>query len=161
MAGLMSSDVFGDQKIFSCHPFRIFLPLFIANLTVTLNSDDIYTLLQILNLTQALQDGKSPLQLVQMPVVTVERRKAAYGRSRIRNDSLEDTLTQKFSTRSPFFSWCWVRHCCDIYWAFAVACLSILGVCVLLYANERWEKNWQFWIWVPVELFRAVVQFRL
>ena len=28
---------------------------------------------QILNLTQALKDGKSPLQLVQMPVVIVER----------------------------------------------------------------------------------------
>jgi len=65
-------------------------------------------LLQILNLTQALHDGKSPLQLVQMPVVTVERRKAAYGRLRVRNDSTEDTLTQKFSTRSPFFSWCWL-----------------------------------------------------
>ena len=28
---------------------------------------------QILNLSQALKDGKSPLQLVQMPVVIVER----------------------------------------------------------------------------------------
>ena len=28
---------------------------------------------QILNLTQALKDAKSPLQLVQMPVVIVER----------------------------------------------------------------------------------------
>ena len=28
---------------------------------------------QILNLTQALKDAKSPLQLVQMPVVVVER----------------------------------------------------------------------------------------
>lgn len=28
---------------------------------------------QILNLTQALKDGKSPLQLVQMPAVVVER----------------------------------------------------------------------------------------
>lgn len=28
---------------------------------------------QILNLTQALKDGKSPLQLVQMPAVIVER----------------------------------------------------------------------------------------
>ncbi len=31
---------------------------------------------QILNLTQALKDGKSPLQLVQMPVVVVERYEA-------------------------------------------------------------------------------------
>ncbi|KAH9487882.1 Phosphatidylinositol 4-kinase type 2-beta [Bulinus truncatus] len=30
---------------------------------------------QILNLTQALKDGRSPVQLVQMPVVTVERNK--------------------------------------------------------------------------------------
>jgi hypothetical protein len=28
---------------------------------------------QILNLTQALKDGKSPVQLVQMPAVIVER----------------------------------------------------------------------------------------
>lgn len=28
---------------------------------------------QILNLTQALKDGKSPVQLVQMPAVVVER----------------------------------------------------------------------------------------
>ena len=28
---------------------------------------------QILNLTQALRDGKSPVQLVQMPAVIVER----------------------------------------------------------------------------------------
>ena len=62
--------------------------------------------LQILNLAQALRDSKSPLQLVQMPVVTVERRKKTYGRSRVRADS-DDTLTQRFSTRSPFFSWCW------------------------------------------------------
>jgi len=62
---------------------------------------------QILNLTQAMNDGKSPLQLVQMPVVTVERRKKTYGHSnrRSRADS-EDTMTQRFSTRSPFFSWC-------------------------------------------------------
>ncbi|XP_041369019.1 phosphatidylinositol 4-kinase type 2-beta-like isoform X2 [Gigantopelta aegis] len=57
---------------------------------------------QILNLTQALKDDKSPVQLVQMPVVTVERNKA--GQGRIRTDS--DTFTQTFAHRAPFFSWC-------------------------------------------------------
>ncbi|KAL5022304.1 hypothetical protein ScPMuIL_001459 [Solemya velum] len=58
---------------------------------------------QILNLTQALKDGKSPVQLVQMPVVTVERNKGgAIGR--VRTES--DTFTQSFSHRAPFFSWC-------------------------------------------------------
>ncbi|XP_063231558.1 phosphatidylinositol 4-kinase type 2-alpha isoform X2 [Bacillus rossius redtenbacheri] len=45
---------------------------------------------QILNLTQALKDGKSPVQLVQMPAVIVE----------------SDTFTQRFQNKSPFFSWC-------------------------------------------------------
>ena len=61
-------------------------------------------LVKILNLTQAMEDNKSPLQLVQMPVVTVETRKKSFGRTRSRNDS--DDLTQSFTTRSPFFSWC-------------------------------------------------------
>ncbi|KAK3095946.1 hypothetical protein FSP39_021139 [Pinctada imbricata] len=56
---------------------------------------------QILNLTQALKDGKSPLQLVQMPVVTVERNKSS---GRVRSDSA--TYTQSFQHRAPFFSWC-------------------------------------------------------
>ncbi|XP_048249471.1 phosphatidylinositol 4-kinase type 2-alpha-like isoform X1 [Haliotis cracherodii] len=57
---------------------------------------------QILNLTQALKDGKSPVQLVQMPVVTVERNRAGLARTRL--DS--DTFTQSFAHRAPFFSWC-------------------------------------------------------
>ncbi|BFZ01304.1 hypothetical protein BsWGS_04342 [Bradybaena similaris] len=57
---------------------------------------------QILNLTQALKDGKSPVQLVQMPVVTIERNKSAMGRTRA--DS--EVFTQSFSHRAPFFSWC-------------------------------------------------------
>ncbi|XP_076435140.1 phosphatidylinositol 4-kinase type 2-beta-like isoform X2 [Babylonia areolata] len=57
---------------------------------------------QILNLTQALKDGKSPVQLVQMPVVTVERSKMKFGRTRA--DS--DVFTQSFAHRAPFFSWC-------------------------------------------------------
>ena len=57
---------------------------------------------QILNLTQALKDDKSPVQLVQMPVVTVERNRSNSGRIRTESDS----YTQSFSHRTPFFSWC-------------------------------------------------------
>ncbi|ELU06765.1 hypothetical protein CAPTEDRAFT_152761 [Capitella teleta] len=60
---------------------------------------------QILNLTQALKDGKSPVQLVQMPVVVVERSHKTYGKGRQRTTS-SDTFTQKFAKRAPFFSWC-------------------------------------------------------
>eukprot|EP00095_Tigriopus_kingsejongensis_P011756 maker-scaffold241_size241811-snap-gene-0.15 protein:Tk11756 transcript:maker-scaffold241_size241811-snap-gene-0.15-mRNA-1 annotation:"phosphatidylinositol 4-kinase type 2-beta" len=60
---------------------------------------------QILNLTQALKDGRSPLQLVQMPVVIVERSRGHVGTTeRFRNFS--DTFTQRFQSKSPFFSWC-------------------------------------------------------
>lgn len=60
---------------------------------------------QILNLTQALKDAKSPLQLVQMPVVIVERSRGHVGtHERFRNFS--DTFTQRFQSKAPFFSWC-------------------------------------------------------
>ncbi|XP_015776911.1 PREDICTED: phosphatidylinositol 4-kinase type 2-beta-like [Acropora digitifera] len=58
---------------------------------------------QILNLTQALREKKSPLQLVQMPVVIVERRKIEDG-DRVRSQG--HAFTQSFQQRSPFFSWC-------------------------------------------------------
>ncbi|XP_070540575.1 phosphatidylinositol 4-kinase type 2-beta-like [Ptychodera flava] len=59
---------------------------------------------QILNLSQALRDGKSPVQLVQMPLVIVERssKEGAHGRIR----TLSDSFTQSFQNKSPFFSWC-------------------------------------------------------
>ncbi|TRY76462.1 hypothetical protein TCAL_09578 [Tigriopus californicus] len=60
---------------------------------------------QILNLTQALKDGKSPLQLVQMPVVIVERSRGHVGTTE-RFRSFSDTFTQRFQSKSPFFSWC-------------------------------------------------------
>ncbi|XP_074642686.1 phosphatidylinositol 4-kinase type 2-beta-like [Tubulanus polymorphus] len=60
---------------------------------------------QILNLTQALKDGKSPVQLVQMPVVTIERSRSVYGKGRKRTPSAE-TFTQSFAKKAPFFSWC-------------------------------------------------------
>jgi phosphatidylinositol 4-kinase type 2 len=60
---------------------------------------------QILNLTQALKDGRSPLQLVQMPVVIVERSRGHVGTTeRFRHFS--DTFTQRFQNKAPFFSWC-------------------------------------------------------
>ncbi|KAK3877493.1 hypothetical protein Pcinc_017819 [Petrolisthes cinctipes] len=60
---------------------------------------------QILNLTQALRDGKSPVQLVQMPAVIVERSKGRVGTT-ARFRSFSDTFTQSFQEKSPFFSWC-------------------------------------------------------
>ncbi|CAH0557962.1 unnamed protein product [Brassicogethes aeneus] len=54
---------------------------------------------QILNLTQALKDGKSPVQLVQMPAVVVEKSQGSHT-TRFFN------FTQRFQDKSPFFSWC-------------------------------------------------------
>lgn len=54
---------------------------------------------QILNLTQALKDGKSPVQLVQMPAVVVEK-------SQCQTTSRFFNFTQRFQDKSPFFSWC-------------------------------------------------------
>ncbi|XP_023245039.1 phosphatidylinositol 4-kinase type 2-alpha [Copidosoma floridanum] len=58
---------------------------------------------QILNLQQALKDSKSPVQLVQMPAVIVEKAK---GSGAPRLFSFSDTFTQRFQNKSPFFSWC-------------------------------------------------------
>ncbi|XP_051020753.1 phosphatidylinositol 4-kinase type 2-beta [Acomys russatus] len=58
---------------------------------------------QILNLTQALRDGKSPVQLVQMPCVIVECSKSG-GRGRVVH--LGSSFTQTVHCRKPFFS-CW------------------------------------------------------
>lgn len=60
---------------------------------------------QILNLCQALKDGKSPLQLVQMPSVFVERSRGHVGTTeKFRN--FGNTFTQRFQKKAPFFSWC-------------------------------------------------------
>ncbi|KAM4702586.1 phosphatidylinositol 4-kinase type 2-alpha isoform 2-T2 [Rhinophrynus dorsalis] len=53
---------------------------------------------QILNLSQALKDGKSPLQLVQTPPVIVET-------ARSHQKSSSESYTQSFQSRKPFFSW--------------------------------------------------------
>uniref|UniRef100_A0A8C5LZG9 Phosphatidylinositol 4-kinase type 2 n=1 Tax=Leptobrachium leishanense TaxID=445787 RepID=A0A8C5LZG9_9ANUR len=56
---------------------------------------------QILNLTQALKDGKTPIQLVQMPRVVVERSRSG---SQGRIVHLSNAFTQTFHCRKPFFS---------------------------------------------------------
>ncbi|XP_033871830.2 phosphatidylinositol 4-kinase type 2-beta-like [Acipenser ruthenus] len=56
---------------------------------------------QILNLTQALKDGKSPIQLVQMPRVVVERSRSG-SQGRIVN--VGNAFTQTFHCKRPFFS---------------------------------------------------------
>lgn len=76
---------------------------------------------QILNLVQALKDNKTPLQLVQMPCVTVELTKLKHDKShqhsahsgrrnsttsRERHDSENVHFKQSFSSRAPLFS-CW------------------------------------------------------
>ncbi|XP_027873481.1 phosphatidylinositol 4-kinase type 2-alpha [Xiphophorus couchianus] len=53
---------------------------------------------QILNLCQALKDGKSPLQLVQMPPVIVETARAPQRAN-------SESYTQSFQSRRPFFTW--------------------------------------------------------
>ncbi|XP_026556996.1 phosphatidylinositol 4-kinase type 2-alpha [Pseudonaja textilis] len=53
---------------------------------------------QILNLMQALKDGKSPLNLVQMPPVIVET-------ARSHQRSASESYTQSFQSRRPFFTW--------------------------------------------------------
>ncbi|XP_066927002.1 phosphatidylinositol 4-kinase type 2-alpha-like [Clytia hemisphaerica] len=57
---------------------------------------------QILNLTQALKDKKTPAQLVQMPPVYVQRRRT---NSDVR-DGRGHSFVQSFHDKIPFFSWC-------------------------------------------------------
>ncbi|XP_062927433.1 phosphatidylinositol 4-kinase type 2-alpha [Mobula hypostoma] len=52
---------------------------------------------QILNLTQALKDGKSPLLLIHIPPVIVETTRSHHRSS--------DLYTQSFQSRKPFFTW--------------------------------------------------------
>uniref|UniRef100_A0AAZ3NTZ2 Phosphatidylinositol 4-kinase type 2 n=1 Tax=Oncorhynchus tshawytscha TaxID=74940 RepID=A0AAZ3NTZ2_ONCTS len=56
---------------------------------------------QILNLSQALKDNKTPIQLVQMPRVVVERRQTG-GQGRV--VTLGTAFTQTFHCKRPFFS---------------------------------------------------------
>lgn len=75
---------------------------------------------QILNLTQALKDGKSPVQLVQMPAVIVERYTNCFTifslianscniffRSKMNQGATRfGSFKQRFQNKSPIFSWC-------------------------------------------------------
>uniref|UniRef100_A0A674AP50 Phosphatidylinositol 4-kinase type 2 n=1 Tax=Salmo trutta TaxID=8032 RepID=A0A674AP50_SALTR len=56
---------------------------------------------QILNLSQALKDNKTPIQLVQMPRVVVERSRTG-GQGRV--VTLGTAFTQTFHCKRPFFS---------------------------------------------------------
>nr|XP_033804144.1 phosphatidylinositol 4-kinase type 2-beta isoform X2 [Geotrypetes seraphini] len=62
--------------------------------------EDLYELFKMLNLTQALKDEKSPIQLVQMPRVIVER---SCSGSQGRIVHLSNAFTQTFHCRKPFF----------------------------------------------------------
>ena len=55
---------------------------------------------QILNVTQALKEEKSPVQLIQMPAVVVERSQESGF------NIFPQSFTQSFQRRNPFFSWC-------------------------------------------------------
>lgn len=57
---------------------------------------------QILNLNQALRDKKTPAQLVQMPPVYVQRRRADSDMK----DGRGHSFVQSFHDKIPFFSWC-------------------------------------------------------
>lgn len=59
---------------------------------------------QILNLCQALRDNKSPLELVQMPLIMVEKNRQPSTSDRVRHTM--DSFTQSFQKRVPFFSCC-------------------------------------------------------
>lgn len=60
---------------------------------------------QILNLTQALKEGKTPFQLVHMPPVLVERSHTSSQRGgRLR--SMTSNFTQSFQKSGPLFTWC-------------------------------------------------------
>ena len=88
---------------------------------------------QVLNLSHALKEGKSPLQLVQMPLSVVERARPTTGgrsRSSLSDEKIEgvsskgggssgggssrrariryfsDSFSQSFHKKKPIFSWC-------------------------------------------------------
>ncbi|KAG7267678.1 hypothetical protein CRUP_024470, partial [Coryphaenoides rupestris] len=63
--------------------------------------EDLSEMFKVLNLSQALKDGRSPIQLVQMPRVVVERsRSGSHGRV----VTLGNAFTQTFHCKRPFFT---------------------------------------------------------
>lgn len=61
---------------------------------------------QILNLTQALKEGKTPAQLVQMPALVVERGSDSSRGPFANLREARNAFTQSFQRKTPFFSWC-------------------------------------------------------
>ncbi|KPM03333.1 phosphatidylinositol 4-kinase type 2-beta-like protein, partial [Sarcoptes scabiei] len=57
---------------------------------------------QILNLTQALKDRKTPQQLIQMPSIIMEKSRI---HEKGRFQAMKDNFTQSFQRKTPFFSW--------------------------------------------------------
>lgn len=60
---------------------------------------------QILNLTQALKEGKTPTQLLQMPAVIVERQ-TDLSNGPLSSLRAKEVYTQSFQRKTPCFSWC-------------------------------------------------------
>ncbi|CDW60257.1 Phosphatidylinositol 4-kinase type 2-beta [Trichuris trichiura] len=58
---------------------------------------------QILNLCQALKEGRSPMQLVQMPPMIIEK---TVGQGTSKSRTRWDSFKQSFQKRAPFFSCC-------------------------------------------------------
>ena len=58
---------------------------------------------QILNVTQALRDERSPVELVNMPPVYVKRADKNNMLGRLRSATIEQ-FTQTFQRQKPFFS---------------------------------------------------------
>lgn len=59
---------------------------------------------QMLNLSQALKDNRTPEFLVTMPPVIIEKTKDLSIGGRLR--TMTDHFTQHFHDRKPFFTWC-------------------------------------------------------
>ena len=59
---------------------------------------------QILNLCQALNQGQSPEELVNMRPVVIEKTREHTLGGRIRH--MTEHFTQRFHNQKPFFSWC-------------------------------------------------------
>lgn len=60
---------------------------------------------QIANVIKALEEQKSPLELVQMPVLTMEYKH----KSSSRRNSVDDEFTERIHVTRPMFSCCWIR----------------------------------------------------
>ena len=127
---------------------------------------------QILNLTQALKDAKSPLQLVQMPVVVVERyliwnmedffyslilifRSSGRVGTTERFRHFSDTFTQRFQSKAPFFSWCW--------WWMTWRFIYCVWMCLSMKNEKIYSFQWFtcFWFCHPDHRMFSKIEFIL